>query len=217
MRLMRRRQSMRADWDARARQDAAFYIFPAAESEPAFEESGLRELDEIVLKGVSLPPRAVAVEIGCGIGRLAKALAPRVARIYACDLSAEMLSRARAYCAGAANVEFLRVDGDLAPIASETADFVYSHLVFQHVPAARFIRRYIRESFRVLKRGGIFRFNVDGRNRQWYRRWAADSWSGVVFSQRRLRRELAAAGFEIRDLTGGGTQYLWATARKPVS
>jgi SAM-dependent methyltransferase len=216
MRLLRRRKSMRADWDARARKDAAFYVFPEVDSELAFEESGRRELDEVVLKGVVLPPRAVAVEIGCGVGRLAKVLAPRVGKIYACDLSAEMLSRARTYCAGAANVDFLRVDGDLAPIVSETADFVYSHLVFQHVPAARFIRSYVRESFRVLKRGGIFRFNVDGRNRQWYRRWAADSWSGVVFSQRRLQRELASAGFEIRDLSGGGTQYLWATARKPV-
>ncbi len=206
---------MRADWDARARKNAAFYIFPEADSEPAFEESGRRELDEIVLRGVVLPSAAVAVEIGCGIGRLARALAPRVARIYACDLSAEMLSRAREYCAGSANIDFVRVDGDLMPIPSEIGDFVYSHLVFQHVPSTRFIRRYFREAFRVLKRGGIFRFNVDGRNRQWYRRWAADSWSGVVFSQRRLRRELSAAGFDVESLSGSGTQYLWATARKP--
>lgn len=207
---------MRADWDARARKDAAFYVFPAAATGPAFEESGRRDLDELVLKGIALPPRAVAVEIGCGIGRLARALSPRVARIYACDLSPEMLSRARTYCAGTDNVDFLRVDCDLMPIPSEAADFVYSHLVFQHVPAARFIRRYIRESFRVLKPGGVFRANVDGRTRQWYRRWAADSWSGVVFSERRLRRELAGAGFSVEDVSGAGTQYLWATARKPA-
>jgi SAM-dependent methyltransferase len=207
---------MRADWDARARKNAAFYIFPAAATEPAFEESGRRDIEELVLKGIVLPPRAVAIEIGCGIGRLAKAIAPRVGRIYACDLSSEMLSRARKYCAGEKNVDFIKVDGDLAPIPAETADLVYSHLVFQHVPSARFIRRYIRESFRVLKPGGVFRANVDGRSRQWYRRWAADSWSGVVFSERRLRRDLAGAGFVVEEISGAGTQYLWATARKPA-
>ena len=207
---------MRADWDARAVKDAGYYIFPAASTSAEFEESGQRDLEQLVLTGITLPPGAVAVEIGCGIGRLARALSPRVGRIYACDLSSEMLSRARTYCAGAGNIDFVRVDGDLLPIPSETADFVYSHLVFQHVPSVRFVRRYLREAFRVLKPGGFFRANVDGRSRQWYRRWAADSWSGVVFSERRLRRELEACGFRVEKLSGGGTQYLWASARKPL-
>jgi SAM-dependent methyltransferase len=208
---------MRADWEVRARADARFYIFPAASTESDFEASGRRDLDEIVLKGISLPADAVAVEIGCGIGRLAKALSSRVRKIYACDLSGEMLARAGEYCAGADNIEFIRVDGDLAPLPSGVADLVYSHLVFQHVPSARFIRRYLRESFRVLKPGGIFRANVDGRSRQWYRRWAADSWSGVVFSERRLRGALAGAGFVVTEISGAGTQYLWATAQRPLA
>jgi cyclopropane fatty-acyl-phospholipid synthase-like methyltransferase len=86
--------------------------------------------------------------------------------------------------------------------------------VFQHVPRLKFIRAYFRESARVLKPGGIFRANVDGRSRQWYRRFAADSWSGVVFSERRLRRELEAAGLRVEAIEGAGSQYLWATARK---
>ena len=206
---------MAADWDERARRDALFYIRrEASESPEAFEASGARELDDEVLRGVALPDGAVVVEIGCGIGRLARAIAPRVAKVYAGDVSPEMLDRARAWCAGCGNVQLLRFDGALSGVPSGCADLVYSHLVFQHVPRLKFLRAYFREAARVLKPGGVFRADVDGRSRQWYRRWAADSWSGVVFSERRLRRELSAAGLAVERTEGAGTQFLWATARK---
>ncbi|HET7451533.1 MAG TPA: methyltransferase domain-containing protein [Thermoanaerobaculia bacterium] len=216
MRLLRRRSSMAADWDARARRDALFYILrEAAESPEAFAESGRRDVEREVLRGVHLPAGAVVVEIGCGIGRLARAIAPRAATVYAGDVSPEMLERAREYCRDVPNVELLRFDGALDGVPPGCAHFVYSHLVFQHVPRLKYIRAYFREAARVLRSGGVFRANVDGRSRQWYRRFAADSWSGVVFSERRLRRELAAAGLRVERIEGAGTQYLWATARKP--
>ena len=217
-RLLRRRASMQADWDARAKQNAPFYICTASAGTLAeFEESGRRDLEEKVLSGLALPPDAVAVEIGCGIGRLARALAPRVAKLYACDLSPEMIARAREYCAGVPGLELLRVRGDLAGVPSGCADFVFSHIVFQHVPRKAYVRRYLAEAFRVLKPGGIFRGNVDGRSRQWFRRFAADSWSGIVYSARGWRRDLERAGFRIVEIRGVGTQYLWATCRKPES
>jgi SAM-dependent methyltransferase len=215
MRLLRRRASMAADWDVRARRDALFYICrEASESPEAFAESGRRDLEREVLRGVDLPDGAVVVEIGCGIGRLARAIAPRAAKVYAGDVSAEMIERAREYCRDVPNLELLRFDGALDGVPSGCADLVFSHLVFQHVPRLKFIRAYFREAGRVLRPGGVFRANVDGRSRQWYRRFAADSWSGVVFSERRLRRELESAGLEVERIEGAGTQYLWATARK---
>lgn len=209
---------MQADWDARARQDALFYICTASAGSVAeFEESGRRDLEEEVLRGLDLPPDAVAVEIGCGIGRLARALAPKVAKLYACDVSPEMIARAREYCAGVPGIELFRVRGDLAGVPSGCADFVFSHIVFQHVPRKAYVCRYLAEAFRVLKPGGIFRGNVDGRSRQWFRRFAADSWSGVVYSARGWSRDLERAGFRIEEIRGAGTQYLWAMCRKPES
>lgn len=218
MRLLRRRKAMQADWDARARENAPFYICTtSAESREEFEASGKRDLEAQVLRGIVLPPGAVAVEIGCGIGRLARALAPAVAKVYACDLSPEMIARAREYCAGAGNVELLRVGGDLAGVPTGCADLVFSHIVFQHLPRKSYVRRYVAEAFRVLKPGGIFRANVDGRSRQWFRRFAADSWSGVVYSARGWRRDLERAGFRVEEIAGEKTQYLTATCRKPES
>jgi SAM-dependent methyltransferase len=208
---------MISDWDLRAQADAAFYVFREARGDSEeFSESGRRDLSSIVLPGVELPRGATVVEIGCGIGRLTRELAPHVARLFACDISEEMLSRARARCAGILHIEFLRIDGDLAPVPSGIADFVFSHLVFQHVPLRNLIRRYLAEAFRTLKPGGVFRANVDGRSRQWWRRVLADSWSGVVFSESGWRRDLEAAGFEVGETSGAGTQYLQATARKPA-
>jgi hypothetical protein len=47
-----------------------------------------------------------------------------------------------------------------------------------------------------------------------FRRWVADSWSGVVYSARELTRRLEKAGFEVTEIRGEGTQYLRATGVK---
>jgi hypothetical protein len=48
-----------------------------------------------------------------------------------------------------------------------------------------------------------------------FRRWIADSWSGVVFSARELTRRLERSGFRVTEIRGAGTQYLRGTAIKP--
>src|SRR5262249_2280480 len=85
--------------------------------------------------------------------------------------------------------------------------FVFSHIVFQHLPRKSYAQRYLREAHRVLKPGGILRVQVDGRTRPFVRRWVADSWSGVVFSARELPRRLRRFGFRVPGMGGEGTQY----------
>lgn len=207
---------MRADWDLRARENAPFYVCTtAADSSAAFDASGRRDLEDHVLDGLDVSARWRVLEIGCGVGRLLRPLAGRVARVVGVDVSAEMLARARDHCEGLSNVELHRTDGGLDFLPDAGFDFVFSHIVFQHLPRKSYAERYFREAYRVLAPGGIFRIQVDGRSRQFFRRWLADSWSGVVFSGRELSRRLARAGFEVREIRGAGTQYLRATAIKP--
>ena len=62
-------------------------------------------------------PDDTVLELGCGTGSTAIALAPSVGKIIATDVSEAMLSkgRERAHEAGAANVEFIQTDAADAP------------------------------------------------------------------------------------------------------
>lgn len=216
-RLLRRRKAMRADWDRRARENAPFFVCTTAAGSPeGFALSGERDLEEHVIDGLGVRRDWRVLEIGCGMGRLLRPLAPRVARVVGVDLSPEMLRRAREHCGPLPNVELHATDGDLDFLPDGGFDFVFSHIVFQHLPRKTYAERYFREAFRLLAPGGVFRVQVDGRSRQFFRRWIADSWSGVVFSARELSRRLERIGFTVTEIRGEGTQYLRATATKPA-
>jgi len=206
-------QRMRNAWDRRARSDARRFIETGqSASEHSFWDSGRRDLDDLVLRGLTLEPSAAVLEIGCGIGRLLKPLSERVARALGVDISGEMIRLGRGALADRPNVRLERTDGDLSAAEDGSLDLVYSYIVFQHVPARTAVSRYFAEAARVLKPGGVFRFQLDGRHGRWYP--FPDTWHGVRFAAGALKREMAALGFEVVDLTGEGTQYMWVTARR---
>lgn len=105
------------------------------------------------LKKTEFDPRGkVALEIGCGIGRLAKWMSADFGKYIGVDVSPKMVRKASSY--GFANAEFQAASGgDLARIASESVDFVFSFAVFQHVPDKDAIFNYFAETARVLRRG----------------------------------------------------------------
>ncbi len=206
---------MREDWDRRAREDHRLHIATGhAGSEVQFLESGERDLDDLVLDGIHLRPEASALEIGCGVGRLLVPLARRVARVQGVDISPVMIETSRAYVASTPNVSARVTDGTLAGVDDASLDFVFSFIVFQHIPAAGPIRTYVEEAARTLKPGGVFRFQVDGR---WW--WRAgdhtpDTYEGVKFTPEEARALLAGTPFTIADEWGAEGHYHWITARK---
>lgn len=204
---------MREDWDERARRDARRFVDCGhGGSDEEFWSSGPRDLEDFVLEGVALEPSAEALEIGCGLGRLVKPLSERIARVTGVDISGEMIERAREALAGRPNVRLLRTDGDLPETPDASLDLVYSLIVFQHVPAKAAVSRYLAESARVLKAGGVLRFQADGRPERRFE--PLDTWHGVRYSAVELARELDALGLDVVDVAGEGTQYLRLTARR---
>ena len=85
----------------------------------------------------SLPPGAAGFDLGCGSGRWAAMVAPRLAgggRLICVDASGEALDVARRNLAHLPNVEFLNASVDRLPIAPGSMDFGYSLGVLHHVP-----------------------------------------------------------------------------------
>ena len=89
-----------------------------------------------------LPARiGPALEIGCGSGEIAAALATRAERVLGLDLSPEMLAAARERCAGAANVELALADALAHPLPREHFDLVVSVATLHHLPLAPMLAR----------------------------------------------------------------------------
>lgn len=97
------------------------------------------------------------LDIGCGRGRIMKPLAAVSKKVVGVDISAAMLVDAKTYLEGIKNVETVCIgtDGKL-PFPANSFDFVYSTMVFQHIPFMDTVKNYVAEIKRVLKPNGQF-------------------------------------------------------------
>jgi hypothetical protein len=129
-----------------------------------------------------------------------------------------MIEQSRAYLADLANVEAYANDGSTLPgIADDSVDFCYSFICFQHIPRKEFIASYLREALRVLKAGGIFKFQVDGQTWPGRSRNDAETWQGVWYTSTEIRQVCLDIGYSVLYVTGGATQHLWVLCQKPTS
>ena len=125
----------REHWNSFARQDAFTAILTAndgsATDGETFDRSGRIEAERFAR---FVTPESVALDIGCGIGRIERHLAPRCKRLYAVDVSDEMIARAREWCAGRENLHFVVASAaQVDCFRPGTFDFIFSYLVLQHL------------------------------------------------------------------------------------
>jgi SAM-dependent methyltransferase len=82
----------------------------------------------------TLPQGAVGFDLGCGSGRWAKMVAPRVGTLHCIDASAEALDVARERLANVPNAVFHHASVADIPLAGDSMDFGYSLGVLHHIP-----------------------------------------------------------------------------------
>jgi SAM-dependent methyltransferase len=109
---------------------------------------------------LALAPTDRVLELGCGIGRIGRELAPKVAHWEGSDISANMLAIARERLAGCANVGLTELTrSNFKPLADASFDKAYCVAVFIHMDKEDFYL-YLEDMARVLKPGGLFFFDA---------------------------------------------------------
>jgi ubiquinone/menaquinone biosynthesis C-methylase UbiE len=83
----------------------------------------------------SLPGDAVGFDAGCGSGRWAALVAPRVGHLHCVDASAAALDVAQINLAGLSNVSFYETTLNAMSLPDESMDFGYSLGVIHHLPS----------------------------------------------------------------------------------
>ena len=216
--LAQQLERMQRDWDQRARENARYFVDTSRTdwTDETFFASGEKTVAEEILTDTTniyqgRDPRQMRVlEIGCGAGRITRALSNVFGEIHAVDVSGEMVARARAALHDRPNVKFYQNSGcDLAVVPPLVFDFAYSALVFQHIPSHEVIDTYVREVHRLLRPGALFKFQVQGVPS--VDSAADDTWHGVSFTPEQATAMAQRCGFEHRHSFGAGDQYftLW--------
>lgn len=158
----------------------------------AFDQSKLpeAELEERfqqyfrLLRWDALPPAAVGFDLGCGSGRWARKVAPRVGELHCVDASAVALSVAERNLAEMQNCAFHAASVDAVPLAPNSMDFGYSLGVLHHAPDTA---AGIRACAELLKPGAplllYLYYAFEGRPR-----WFRAVWRLTDFARRAISR-----------------------------
>jgi SAM-dependent methyltransferase len=157
-------------WEYLAKKDPLWAIL----SDPAKKNGGW-QIDEFFAQGEreiggalayldkqGLTPSdfAAALDFGCGVGRLSRALAGRFQRVYGVDAAPTMIERGRELNRDRPNLELvLNQEPSLARFADGSISFAYTNLVLQHITYPESLA-YVGELMRVLKPGGIAMFQT---------------------------------------------------------
>lgn len=163
-------QQLQRTWESLAQADPFWAICNDPErgqgrwSREEFFASGRHEIERVLdcvnSLGLAIDRHAPALDFGCGVGRLTRALAAYFQECHGVDISPTMVRLAQEFNQDKPQCKFLVNERrDLNCIEREYFGFVYSSIVLQHIPA-RHSRRYLREMVRVTKPGGVLVFQV---------------------------------------------------------
>jgi SAM-dependent methyltransferase len=139
-----------------------------------FFETGRTEIDGVLseLNELALPAeRRRALDFGCGVGRLSRALCEHFDAVTGVDISSSMIQSAERYNRHLDRCRFLvNTEEHLRCFEDSSFDLVYSSITLQHMPA-EYALGYVREFLRLLDPDGIAVFQM-----RVSRRTSAPSW-----------------------------------------
>lgn len=168
------------NWDAFAEDDPLWAILTWDEKRGGrwdpdeFFATGVEEVAGVLARVEELRPGWLqsapsdahrALDFGCGVGRLSRALAARFDEVHGVDIAPAMVEAGRRFDV-AGEVEFhVHREPDLSLFADGFFRFLYSSITLQHLEP-RFIEAYLDEFARVLAPDGVMVFQLPSEPRR---------------------------------------------------
>lgn len=205
-------------WNTLAKDNARYFVLSTHGtdiSEDLFREEGEQDYKTLVAEDSFLKEALGGfsskrvLEIGCGIGRLTEFFASDFASIVGIDISEEMINQGKDRLQGKSNISLVVGDGQTYPLPDASIDFVFSYIVFQHMPDTATVRKNFEEIARVLNKGGVAKIQLRGvevKKGEWF--------YGPSFTHAEAMAVLEGLPFEIIREEGEGQRYYWITLRK---
>ena len=194
-----------ANWVPRDETEAMDQILNNTDVQ-AFEAAGRSDADTLA---PLIQPSDAVLDLGCGIGRVVRYVAPLCREIWAVDASERMLELARARLAELDNVRFSQSSGtELPELRDSSIDFAYSLLTLQHLEREDAFL-LLREVRRVLRSGSRAYFTFPNLLSDTYLEhfvhYADAGETGNpararFYTPQEVQRILPAAGFEVEQL-----------------
>ena len=142
-------------WD---RHDA-YRMMDGSSSEADLRRRGAR-MANLLVSALDIRSGHRILDVGCGMARVGRELAPRCGRYHGVDISRRLLELARIRTAHLANVELTHLPGPgLDGLPSTHYDRVICHLVLLHLDDAG-VRRLFSAFTRVLRAEGAVYFDL---------------------------------------------------------
>ena len=158
--------NMKKEWDQRASKNAYHFVSTFREEwdDESFYRWGEVQTQAVIDKffgDLKIDPSdLIVLEIGCGAGRMSRALASRFKLVYAYDVSDRYIQIAKKKNSHLQNVVFHSNDGLSFPeIADESIDFCFSGWTMRHMPTKQVVIKNIEDMSRVLKNGGLYKID----------------------------------------------------------
>ena len=161
------------NWEAFGRQDPLWAILTWPDKRDGrwdreeFFATGRQEVAAMLQRTRALAPTVRtgrALDFGCGVGRLSRALRASFDQVHAVDIAQSMIDQARKLDREQTVTWHCNQADDLGRFVDDHFDLIYSSITLQHLPR-RLAAGYVAEFGRILAPGGVTVFQLPERLR----------------------------------------------------